>query len=393
MVVGAGQAGFQLARALRTNGYDGDIRLVGGEPVPPYQRPPLSKAFLAGEIDATDLLLASPASYSDDEIDYTCDRALGIDLSRSSVTLERGHGVDFEHLVLATGARCRKLPGHEPADGLLYLRSIADAEELRHRLRQSGEITIIGAGFLGLEVAAVCATIGTSVRVLETQTGLMRRNVSTCVAEVFYRRLLELGVQFDLGIKRLDVKQVANRVVGVETDRGFHAGDLVLACIGVLPNTELAAECGLSVNGGVLVDKSLTTNAPTVMAIGDCAAYPNPYFGGIARLESIQNAIDQADFAARRLTMGENVYRRLPWFWSEQAGYRLQIAGNAKSPEIVRQIVQGFPSDDTFSVFSFSDAALVAVESVNAPKDHMLARKLLAADIAVTVEDYEALRG
>jgi 3-phenylpropionate/trans-cinnamate dioxygenase ferredoxin reductase subunit len=391
VIVGAGQAGFQAARSLRSLGFDGAIRIVGEEPVHVYQRPPLSKSFLSGEVLASDLMLASSDVYSAEEIDYLHDRALSIDSHDKKVSLSSNMALRYDHLILATGAQSRKLPGHEDTNGLVVLRTLSDAENLRDRLRDCGDIAVIGGGFLGLEVASVCAGLGVSVRLLETQSRLMSRSVSKTVSDAFYENVRRQGVCVELGVRRLDIRKASGSVVGIETENGFKRVELVLASVGAVPNTDLALSAGLHIDGGIVVNESLVTANPAIQAIGDCATYPNPFFGRRIRLESIQNAVDQAQYSAGYLLGLETKYRKVPWFWSDQAGLKLQIAGDVVNPLIDCRKIYGSYEERKLSVFSFLQGTLVGVESVNLPKHHMLARKILSSSEMVAPDQIESL--
>jgi 3-phenylpropionate/trans-cinnamate dioxygenase ferredoxin reductase subunit len=385
VIVGGGQAGFQLASALRVDGFDGAIRLVCDEPGLSYQRPPLSKAFLNGDVSIRDISFAAEDFYRDNAIDIIADRAAAIDPVRRTVRLASGGQLRHDRLVLATGARNRRMTGSEDIAGVLSLRTVSDAMELRDQLRAAGNIVIIGGGFLGLEVASACANLGVFVRVVEAMPRLMTRSVSETVARVFQQRLEARGVRFDLGVSRLGLRVNGRRVVGVEMDGRLLATSLVLACIGVIANAELAAEAGLPTGNGILTDGHLRTTAPAIYAIGDWAAHPNPYFGATVRLESVQNAVDQANCVASGIVGVARRYLSLPWFWSEQAGMKLQIAGDTSSAAQAR-VVHGDSDAGAFSVFHFRDRVLIGVESVNRPKDHMLARKTLRSGRKISPE-------
>jgi 3-phenylpropionate/trans-cinnamate dioxygenase ferredoxin reductase subunit len=363
--------------------------LVGEEPQLAYQRPPLSKTFLTGEVVALDLPFASYEAYQDLAISIRQGRVVSLGADERAALLADGDRLQYDHIVLATGSSNRRLPGYDDIEGVHSLRTLADAHRLRDHIQRRGHLTIVGAGFLGLEVASVCAKAGISVRVLEMNKRIMQRNASKQVAEMFEDRLASQGVQFELGISSLEIDHDGARVLGVTTSNGSHATDAVLSCIGVTPNTALAGDAGLSIEGGVLVDKSLLTSAPFVSAIGDCATYPNRHFGRNMRLESVQNAVDQAKFVAARIMGTATTYDRLPWFWSEQAGMKLQIAGNtvAGSLDILKH---GDMEGGRFSLFMFENDVLKGAESVGAPKDHMLVRKLLNSGALVSRRMLEA---
>ncbi|SAL42134.1 NAD(P)/FAD-dependent oxidoreductase [Caballeronia humi] len=386
LIIGAGQAGYQLAVSLRDAGYEKRVVLIGDEPDLPYQRPPLSKAFQSGDCEAEQVTFQKEPFYEGRRIELMLGvRVLHIDRERRHITTGDGRRFEYEHLVLATGARNRLLPGWDSAtSGLLTLRTLHDAHALREALNRSKRAVIVGAGFLGLEFAAVAAKRGVAVSVIEASSNLMSRAVSAPVAEAFRGHHESLGVSFsfDSGVKRICTE--AGRVIGAETTDGvLHEADLVVVSIGVVPNVELAKDAGLEIANGIVVDLNLATSDPSISALGDCAAFPSRFAFGNCRIESVQNAVDQARYLAQRLTGHTHGFEAVPWFWSDQGGVKLQIAGVAmnRADEIV---LRGDRAGLKFSAYGFSKGQLVAVESVNRPADHIAARKLLAADAPVT---------
>lgn len=391
VVVGGGQAGFQLVRTLRQKGYAGPVRLIAEETHLPYQRPPLSKDLLAGLLDEEALSFVPLEFYGGQHIDLIQDRAMEIDRDARRVTLGSGGSVDYEHLVLACGASNRLLPDHGRLKGLHTLRGIRDVRALRDGLSDSGEMVIVGAGFLGLEVASTCAKLGIVVTVLEAMPRAMGRVVSPAVGDYFRQRLIAQGVSFRFGISRLAIGASGGTVTGVSVDDDLIPTKLVLGAIGVVPNMDLAAASGLETCNGIVVDEMLRTSDPSISAIGDCASHPSIFAGGQARLESVQNAVDQANCVAARLTGEPAPYRRLPWFWSEQSGIRLQIAGVAIPGD---DAFAGEPLQEQagFSVLRLRGDRVVAVESVDRPRDHMLARRLLASGPVVRDDFVDGFR-
>ena len=378
VIVGAGQAGFQVAASLRDEGCQAPIALLGDEPNPPYQRPPLSKSFLAGKVDESSVWLRPLAFYSERRIErFDAIRVSAIDRQERHVYLADGRTLTYQHLVLATGARARipELPGIDLA-GVWALRTLADARGLRSALQQSRRITVIGAGFIGLEVAVIAQALGLQVDVLELGDRPLQRAVSSLTADVLRKTLEQRGVRFHF---RTGVQALLGSQAQVEAVR-FVDGqelptDLVVIGIGVVANDELAAKAGLPVRDGVLVDEQLVSCDPAVSAIGDCARFPLEGERMPVRLESVQNAVDQARCVASRLVGRPSPYRKVPWFWSDQGDQRLQIAGLAQPSDTA--VLRGSPSDGRFSVLRLRDGRLTAVESINNPADHMAARKLL----------------
>ncbi|MEE7491847.1 NAD(P)/FAD-dependent oxidoreductase [Methylobacterium oryzae] len=388
VVAGAGQAGFQLAASLREGGFRDPITMVGDETALPYQRPPLSKAYLAGKTDQEGLFLRPPGYFAEHAIAHRPGlRAVAIDRDAHRLQLSDGAELPYDHLVLATGARNRPLPvpGAELA-GVRQLRGLTDADALKAAIAAARAIVVVGAGFIGLEFAAVAAARGLPVTVIEAAERPMARAVSPEMGAFFGHAHAAMGVRFAFGAGVTAIVGRDGRAAGVALADGRElAADLILVGIGVLPNRELAAEAGLPAEDGVRVDAFLATPDPAISAIGDCARFPTPFARGLSpdgtvRIESVQNAIDQGRCLAARLTGKPASYGALPWFWSDQGPHKLQIAG-LSGPGDAR-VVRG--SGDAFSVFRFRDGRLSAVESVDRAGDHMIARRLLAAGTPLT---------
>ncbi|HKS88129.1 MAG TPA: FAD-dependent oxidoreductase [Stellaceae bacterium] len=386
VIVGAGHAGFQLAASLRQHGFDGAIRLIGDEPGLPYQRPPLSKEYLQGKIGLDLLLMRPEAFYRDHRIDYLPGvRVNEVDRAGRRVHLDTGERLEYRHLVLATGARNRvpPIPGAE-LDGVCYLRTLAETDALRERLAAAERIVVIGAGFIGLEFAAVARATGRHVHIVELTDRVMGRVVSVPTSLHFAAAHRHAGVEFGFGAQVVRIAGHAGKVDHVELAGGERlAADLVVVSIGVVPNAELAASSGLAVANGIVVDETLATADPAVSAIGDCAAFPCSHAEGRpTRLEAVQNAADHARCVADRLIGKPHPYAALPWFWSEQGPLRLQIAGLTTGHD--QTVLRGEAERGEFSVFCYKGGRLVGIESVNRPADHAHARRLLAAGREVT---------
>ncbi len=388
VIVGAGHAGFQLAASLRQHGFEGAIALVGDEPVLPYQRPPLSKEYLDGKIGLDLLLMRPEAFYRDHRIDYLPGtRVSEIDRAGKTVLLSSGERLGYGHLALATGARNRvpPLPGIE-LDGVCYLRTLAETDQLRDRLAAAGNVVVVGAGFIGLEFASVAREHGKHVHIVELTERAMGRVLSVESSRFFAEAHRATGVAFSFGAQVARIAGQNGRVDHVELAGGATLpADLVLVSIGVVPNGELAAAAGLAVANGIVVNEELLTADINISAIGDCAAFPCRHAAGRpARLEAVQNAADHARCVADRLAGKPHPYGALPWFWSEQGKLRLQIAGLTNGHD--QTVVRGAIESGEFSVFCYKGGALLGVESINRPADHAHARRLLAAGRDVSPE-------
>ncbi len=386
VVVGTGQAAFQLATSLREEGYAAPITLVGDEPGLPYNRPPLSKAYLKGERGTVDLALRPEAFYAGKQVHVRAGtRVLAIDRAARRVALSGGESLDYDHLVLATGTRNRRLgvPGAD-LPGVASLRTQADAAALWDQVRAARRAVVVGAGFIGLEFAAVAATMGCAVHVIEAGPRAMGRAVTPATAATFVRWHESQGTGFSFGTGVAAILG-EGRVRAVRTTDGAeHPADLVLVGIGVEANDSLAAEAGLAVASGIVVDEQLATADPSISAIGDCAAYPSPHAGGgIVRLESVQNAVDHARSLAAHLVGRSRPYDAVPWFWSDQGPLKLQIAGLTAGSDVHVTLGEA----ESCAVLCFRAGVLAGVESINRPADHMAARKLLRGEARMTPED------
>ncbi|MCO6056738.1 FAD-dependent oxidoreductase [Pseudomonas sp. MOB-449] len=385
VIVGAGHGGFSLAAALRAQSFPGTITLLSDEGDLPYHRPPLSKAFLTSDTPEAEkkLLLEPEAFYTEKRIDLRLNtRVVSIDTMARSLRLANGENLPYDDLVLATGARARSLPlpGND-LDGILSLRTLPEARDLRARLLRCQSLVVVGGGFIGLEIAATARSLGKQVTVLETATRIMERSVAPEVSEHVTRKHCDKGVQLELNSTVRAFIGEGDKVAAVETDAGRWPADLVVVGAGALPNSELAETAGIDCANGILVDAQMRTSAPHVYAIGDCVAFDNRYAGNARlRLESIQNANDQARLVAQLIAGAEADYNAVPWFWTDQGEVKLQMVG--LSIGRTHCVTRGDPAQGRFSVFHYRDATLIAVDSVNQPLEHILSRKLLAAGIS-----------
>lgn len=382
VIVGAGQAGLQTAMSLVDARYQGSILLVGDEVAYPYQRPPLSKLYLSGGIGEQDMDLQDPGYYAANGITVVTGTAVtAIDRAAKTIGLATGEGVGYQFLVLATGAQARRLPSLPGTlENVFHIRTRPDARTLRDALQPGRRIAVIGGGFLGLEVAAVARSRGAAVDVVEGTARILSRSAAAPVSAAFHRLHRHHGVTIHAASAVQRIETAGGRVAALGLDSGARiVADAVVAAIGVSPNTALAAAAGLDVANGIRVDGQMRTADPAIFAIGDCASFPYVRDGGAhARVESVQNALDQARCAARTILGQAEPYDRAPVFWTEQFGLRLQVAGLPQGADDV--VIRGDMPGDRFSVYRFKAGRLMAVESVNMPADHMLARKLFSRD-------------
>lgn len=373
VIIGAGHGGVQAATSLREMGFEGTIQLIADEAHLPYQKPPLSKGFLNGKQTAENLLFRNENYYNEHQIEVLVGEKIeAIQLHSQTVTSAIGKTFEYDYLLLATGARNREL-SKEIAPNALYLRSMSDAQQLKRALDVVENVVVVGGGFIGLEVAASAAEAGKQVTVLEVQNRLMARVLPPLLSDLFLKKHQEMGVNVQL-----------NATVSAETLAAF---DLVVVGIGVAPNQELAQEAGIECQNGILVNEFQQTSVPNVYAIGDCASHYNRFAGKQCRLESVQNAVDQAKIAAAHICEKTQPYDAVPWFWTNQFDLKLQMAGI--NSDYDSYAFRGDIAANKFSIFYFKSNQLVAVDSLNRPADHLAARKLIQAGITPTKEQVE----
>ncbi len=379
VIVGGGQAAAQAVQSLRQQSFTGAITLLSEEPYPPYQRPPLSKKYLAGELTRERLLLRPAAFYAEKGVTLEQNaRVEEVDAAAQRVRLHDGRTLAYDQLLLATGSRVRRLevPG-AALPGVHYLRTIADVDGITASLTPGARVVLVGAGYIGLEVAAVVRQRGHEVTVLEAFDRVMARAVSVEVSSFYEAAHRAAGVVIHCGaaVKAL---HGATRVSAVETADGRQfACDVVIVGIGIVPNVELAAAAGLECNNGIVVDDYARTADSHIVAAGDCTNHPLPLLGRRVRLESVPNAIHQAKIAAAALLGAPVAYSEVPWFWSDQYDLKLQIAGLATGYDEV--VVRGDPAARSFAVFYLAAGELLAVDAINSPKEFIAAKKLVAA--------------
>ena len=379
-IIGAGHAGGSAAALLRQYGWQGPITLIGAEGVPPYQRPPLSKGWLRGDSDLASLLLRPASFYAANAITLDLSSTVtAIDRANRALMLATGEHIAYDRLILALGARARVLPvaGRDLA-GVFILRTVADADRLKAALRPGLRLSVVGAGYIGLEVAASARALGAAVTVIERETRVLPRVASPVLADFMQRRHEADGVRILLGAAVEEFEGADGHVTGVRLADGSRIpSDAVLVGIGAAPNDALARAAGIECVDGVVVDAIAGTSDPAVHAIGDCTRRPLPLYRRAARLESVPNALEQAKQAAASLCGRPPTVSEVPWFWSDQYEVRLQIAGLAF--DVAEVVVRGDPMSGAFAVFHLAaDGAVQAVEAVNAPAEFMAGRMMVA---------------
>ncbi|MER8780379.1 FAD-dependent oxidoreductase [Mesorhizobium sp. M1006] len=379
VIVGAGHAGVQAAASLREEGYDGPVILVGDENELPYHKPPLSKTFIKDQ-QAKPQPLRGEAFYTGSAIDFRPGiRVERIDVGGRRLEISGGGVLPFDRLILATGARPRllPLPGSE-LSGVVSLRSLGDARLIRELSAQSEEVVILGGGFIGLEIAATLTAAGRKVTVVEAVDRLLGRAVAPVIAGHVRQRLEATGVRILTGttIERLEDEN--GRVSAAITSSGERLpAQMVVIGIGVVPNVELAEAAGIVIANGIRGDQQMRTSVPEILAIGDAASYRHWFTGGDVRLESVQNATDQARLAARTIAGHTDNYSAVPWFWSDIGDMKLQMVGLIAGGD--SHVVLGDVAENKFSIYHYAGSRLLGIESVNRPGDHMLGRKMLGA--------------
>jgi 3-phenylpropionate/trans-cinnamate dioxygenase ferredoxin reductase subunit len=382
VIAGAGHAAGQAVATLKQKKFGGRIVLIGEEDYLPYQRPPLSKKYLAGEMPAERLYFKPPAFYDDDSIDVRLGTRIdGLDRDSRRVRTADGETIAYDKLILTLGSRVRKVPvAGASLAGIHYLRNIADVDGIRADLAPGRSVVIVGAGYVGLEVAAVCRQRGLDVTVIELDERVLSRVVSPRVSAYFEDLHRRHGVNLRLGAGLASFVGDGH-VSGVVTSAGetIDAG-LVVVGVGILPNTEIAAAAGLAVDDGIVVDDRCRTEDPDVYAAGDCTSHPNGIYGRRLRLESVHNALEQAKTAASNICGEDLRYEQVPWFWSDQYDIKLQIVGLSEGYDEI--VLRGDPADDAFACFYLRERRLIAVDAINSPREFMQAKELIAAHAA-----------
>lgn len=382
VVVGGGHAGAQFCASVIESKEDVQLLMVGEEEHLPYQRPPLSKTFLK-DPEPVPAPLRAASFYADHNAALRLDsKVVDIDRQGKTIGLVSGERLAYDCLVLATGTRARTLPLFEGGYANVFtLRTLDDAGRLREALQAANNVLVIGGGFIGLEIAATSAQLGKMVTLLEAAPRLLGRSSSPEVSSYLFEKHRSTGVDIRLqtAADRIDVS--GDSVKGVWVGDEYLRADIVIIGIGAVPNDELARQAGLDCENGVVVDAYMRTSDSDILAIGDCTAFPSAALGRRIRLESVQNANDQARCAARTVAGKPEAYTALPWFWSDQGAVRIQIAGVPEQDHT--RVLRGDPAQDKFSVLYFKGDVLTSVESINSAADHIAARKLISTGAAI----------
>lgn len=385
VIVGAGHCAGQAAISLRQKGFDGRVVMIGDEPYVPYERPPLSKKFLAGEIEVDRVYLRPPEFYPEHQVDLRLGvAAVAIDPTQRRIDLADGETVTYDRALIATGSRPRILdvPGAD-LPGVCYLRNIADVTEIRRHMAEGARMVVVGGGYIGLEVAAVGVQCGMRVVVLEAAERILNRVTAPDLSDYFTRFHEAHGAEVRC---RVAIRGFtgSDRVTGVQCDDEEVPADLVVVGIGIVPNVELAADAGLACDNGIVVDEQCRTGDPNIFAAGDCTNHPNPLLGRRLRLESVHNALAQAQIAAANMCGEAETYAEIPWFWSDQHDLKLQIAGLSTGYD--ETVLRGDMASGSFAVFYLQAGRLIAVDAVNSPREFMACRRIIPRNKTIPPE-------
>lgn len=383
VIVGAGQAAVQAVEVLRRKGHAGPLTLVGDEPALPYQRPPLSKKYLSGAMARDRLPIRHQSFYDEHRVELRLGRrATSLDRQARRLRLDDGSELAYDALLLATGSTPRRLatPG-SGLEGIHYLRTVADTDRLRDAARPGARVAVVGGGYIGLEVAATCRELGVDVTVLEMADRVMNRVVCEPVSRYYEAEHRKHGVQIVLGARMLDFYGDARgRVAGVRcADGSEYPADFAVVGVGVLAEDALARAAGLHCDNGIVVDEYCRTSDPAIWAIGDCTSQPSGRYGYRVRLESVDNAFEQAGTAALDILGTPVAHDKVPWFWSDQYHHKLLIVGLSAGHDQV--VLRGDPATHSFSAAYLRGGELIAIDTVNNARDQMAARKLVGARV------------
>jgi 3-phenylpropionate/trans-cinnamate dioxygenase ferredoxin reductase subunit len=383
LIIGAGQSAIQCISTLKKEGYSGSITLVGEEEHLPYQRPPLSKGFLEDSLNKERLYFKKLEFFTENKVQlYLGLSAEKLEIDNQKVYLSDNSVLEFDKLVFATGSRVRLLdfPGSE-LKSIFYLRDLDDAEAIKKDLETSENLVIIGAGYIGLEAAAIAAKKNKKVTIIEMADRVMNRTVDPQISEYYLNLHESYGVKFHFNTSLETINEVSNSLEVVCSDGTEVKADSVLIGAGVVPNIELAEEAGINCDNGIIVNEFGQTNFKNIYACGDCTNHPNKILNKNLRLESVHNAMEQAKTVASSVMNNPMEYNQVPWFWSDQYDHKLQIVGLSGDHDMVT--MRGNTNDAKFMLFYTKDEELIAVDAINNPKEFLISRKLVANKVKI----------
>ena len=382
IIIGGGQAGCQTATSLRALGFLGEISIYCSENYLPYQRPPLSKKFLLGELDKERLFFKPEKFYRDNNINFFLNSYVAkIEKENKKIFLNNNEEDSYDKLVIATGTKPREIDvDKDSAKNIFYLRSIDDVLEIKGKVQSSKKVAIIGGGYIGLEVAAILKKLGLSVTIIEMAGRILERVTSQIISDFYTKVHNEEGVKI---LTNTSVESITKKSKDMEilTNNGSINADFIVVGIGVIPCDELASESGLKVQNGILVNEFCETSEKDIYSAGDCTVHPNSYYNKDIRLESVHNAIEQGKTVASSIMNKKTPYNQIPWFWSDQYDLKLQIAGLCIDYDDI--IVRGNSDNRSFAVFYMKDNYMIASDCINCPGEHMMSRRIISDKIIV----------
>ena len=384
VIIGAGHAGGMTAISLRQRRYQGSITLIGEENFFPYQRPALSKEFLAGKIEEKKLYLKSRDYFEKNNINIkrNCE-VLAIDRNNKTVLLENKQQFGYKKLIIATGSIVNKLKASRKETDLLYLRTIKDSLKIREKLSSKNKITIVGAGYIGLEIASIAIKKNLEVSILELENRVMGRVVSLDVSDFLQKKHQSEGVEFKFNTSISDIEDQGKQKRIICSDGSFFNTDVVIVGVGIKPNIELAKNSGLKCDNGILVGDNGQTSDCHIFAVGDCSNHSNNIYNRRLRLESVHNAVAQAKTIAASIAGSHEPYQEVPWFWSNQYNIKLQIAGISQNYD--HSVIRGYPGEEKFAVFYQKEKRLIAVDAINSPKEFMVGKKWIKSQAKISL--------
>jgi len=385
VIIGSGHAGGMTAILLRQQDYHGLITLIGEEAYLPYQRPPLSKGFLAGEIEQERLYLKKQSYFEKNNIHVIKDKkVLNIDRDNKNVFLNNRKQIEYGKLVLATGSVPNKINTSCRETNLYYLRTITDALKIQRALKDKNKITIIGAGYIGLEIASIAVRKNINITIIEMEDRVMSRVLCPVVSDFFQKKHEAEGVKFKFNVSVIDIEDSHNQKQIKCSDGTVMDTDAVVIGVGIKPNVELAIDSGLVCQDGIVVDENGQTSDESIFAAGDCTNHPNGFYQKRLRLESVHNAVEQAKSVAASIIGEKKPYHQVPWFWSDQYDLKLQIAGISHNHD--QYIIRGSMEEEKFAVFYLQKKRIIAVDTINNLKEFLNGKKLIAMGAEIPPE-------